>query len=85
MDQNEYYWGVVLETLSDTGYSTEELHEIFKFKFLQDKIKHHSIIKSTSQLDTKEMEEYLENIRRFASLELGISIPLPNEPPLPNL
>jgi hypothetical protein len=83
-NQNSYYWGVVLELLTCTGYTAEEMHEIMKYKFLQtikiipDK-KGMPYIKSTTKLNTIEMEEYLEKIRRFASMELNCFIPLPNE------
>jgi hypothetical protein len=36
-------------------------------------------VRSTTSLNTVEMEEYVENIRRFAISELGCYIPEPNE------
>ncbi|GAI94103.1 unnamed protein product, partial [marine sediment metagenome] len=36
-------------------------------------------VKSTTKLNTKDMEIYLENVRRFAAMELSCVIPLPNE------
>ena len=36
-------------------------------------------VKSTTKLNTKDMEIYLENVRRFAAMELSCFIPLPNE------
>jgi len=36
LNQNSYYHGVVVKTLSDfTGYDPEEMHEVLKFKFLR--------------------------------------------------
>jgi len=35
--------------------------------------------RSTTQLDTKEFEEYMEKLRHFASVELACWIPEPNE------
>lgn len=83
-NQNKYMWGVVYEILSEQlGYSTEEIHEIMKYKFLRATMggggQVYELVKSTTKLSTTEMETYLENIRRFASAELNCYIPLPNE------
>ena len=80
---NSYYWGVVLEILSDNGNTPEEWHEICRSMFLKAfKIingKELEYPKSTTGLSTVEFEEYLEKIRRWASVELNYYIPLPNE------
>ena len=35
LNQNNYYWGVVIEKLSEKlGYTKDEMHDILKFKFL---------------------------------------------------
>jgi len=82
--QNRYYFGVILPLISDhTGHTKDEIHECLKYLFLLD----HVVIKeqpipvprSTSSLDTSSMEQYLTEIREWASLELGIYLPLPNE------
>lgn len=83
--QNNYYWGVVLSTIADAlGYTKDDLqslHEQFKMMFLKenDGINGLYKIRSTSDLNTLEMEEYLEKIRQFASIHLSIFISLPNE------
>lgn len=87
--QNKYYWGCVIQTLSDeTGYSKDEMHEIIKHKFLTEhkvckgsnnKIEMVQLSKSTSSLDTKEFEELMSKIRMWASYSLGIFIQEPNE------
>lgn len=80
-NQNNYYWGIVLDILSkDTGYTPDEMHELMGKKFLSYEKKGEMFVKSTTKLNTKDMEDYLENVRRFASMEFGIYIPLPNEP-----
>lgn len=39
-NQNKYYWGVVLEIISDyTGYTPEEAHEMMKILFLSRLVK----------------------------------------------
>ena len=86
--ENKYYWGVVVEILSDElGYSKNEIHEILKGMFLSDVkflktkngVKEARIPKSTTELTTAEFENYLSEIRQWAIMELGILIPEPNE------
>jgi hypothetical protein len=82
-NQNRYYWGVVLEYLTETGFTKEEMHEVLKrqinpvVKTLNGK--DHLVGGSTAEMNTAEMEVYLEAVRRFAIQELNIEIPLPNE------
>jgi hypothetical protein len=83
LNQNSYYWGIVIEILSDfTGYSRDEMHEVLKTKFLSYKVKilHEEFVitKSTTSLTTQEFEDYLRLIREWAST-MGCYIPLPNE------
>ncbi len=87
--QNKYYWGVVIQTLSEeTGYEVNEMHEIIKHKFLTE----HRIVKgnkgqvlqmqlsgSTASLDTKQFEDLMSRIRIWASKELSIYLQEPNE------
>lgn len=82
--QNRYYFGVVVDIIgNELGYSPEEIHELLKALFLKTKIPFKGneveIVKSTTALNTQEFEEYLEKIRIWASTELGVVIPLPNE------
>lgn len=82
INQNNYYFGVVVEILADyCGYEREEMHEALKEKFLSAIPDDHGLrkIKSTTKLNTIEMEEYLEKIRLWASVELNCYIPNPNE------
>ena len=83
--QNRYYWPVVVGTIADhTGHTPQEIHEILRAQFLpayQVKIGEHEYIisKSTTELTTVEMENYLSRIRSWASTELGCYIQEPNE------
>jgi len=83
LNQNSYYWGVVLDILSKhTGYEIDELHEILKYKFLQvatssEGKEPYQYVKSTTKLNTAEMEEYLDRIKRWAAMELSCVIPDP--------
>jgi hypothetical protein len=83
-NQNKYYWGCVLKLLSEeTGYSVEDMHELMKSKFLSKWLVvrglTYKIVCSTTDLKTNKMEEYLRQIREFASIDLGCYIPNPNE------
>lgn len=87
--QNKYYWSVVLERLSNhTGYTTNEIHEILKNRFLKGwktlKNRKNEYIeaeyaRSTTDLNTKEFEDYMTKVREFASIVMGCWIPEPNE------
>lgn len=84
--QNSYLWGVVYKTISDeTGYSCDELHELFKNSFLPHKLvtigdKSVRITPSTTALKTDEFNEYIELVCRYAAETIGCYIPAPNEP-----
>jgi len=85
MAQSRYYWGVVIAYISDeTGYTKDEAHQLMQRQFLKypkqvsDGIEE-MFVRSTTSLNTVEMEEYVENIRRFAISELGCYIPEPGE------
>jgi hypothetical protein len=87
--ENRYYWGVCIKIISDElGYLPMEIHDMMKYEFLRcvvfiptrdKKMDECVILKSTTSLSTVEFEEYLSNIRQWAS-EHSIYIPLPNEP-----
>jgi hypothetical protein len=88
--QNRYYWGCVVQVISDElGYTRTEVHEMLKQKFLTSmeciKNKRTGISylipkeKSTTSLDTKSWEEFMSQVREWASMALNIYIPEPNE------
>jgi hypothetical protein len=80
LNQNAYYFGVVLDILSKhTGYEIDELHEILKFKFLRRRNeKGMEYVKSTAKLNTADFEDYLDKIKRWSAQELSCVIPDPN-------
>ena len=79
-NQNSYYFGVVVKILADhIGYTPEEMHEALKFQMLLDRTGELPIVRSTTDLSTVEMEDYLRRCREFASIEFQCVIPLPNE------
>src|ERR1700744_1450672 len=78
-EQVGYYWGVVLPYIAEhTGYLPEDLHEIFKSRFLRAKKTWRgtaiTTLRSTSDLSTSEMAEYLSSIILEAN-EMGIQVP----------
>jgi hypothetical protein len=82
--QNSYYWGIVLDLISEaSGYTTEELHELFKRLFLKKVIKiggvDYEVSESTSKLNTEQFSDYIEKIKKFAVMKLDLHIPSPDE------
>lgn len=80
--QTGYYWALVLPTISEhTGHSPEDLHDIFKAKFLRRKRTWRggdiAIVHSTSSLSSNEMAEFITNVILEAN-ELGIEVPPPD-------
>ena len=78
-NQNEYMWGIILPLISEhTGHSVEDLHDIFKTKFLKSKLMWRGtelvVVGSTTELSTVEFGEYLDKIIAEAG-ELSIEIP----------
>ena len=69
--QNRYYWKCIVKPLCDfTGYHKFEMHEILKSMF---------ILTTTKELDKKEFQQYCEEIRAWASVDLGVHLQAPNE------
>ena len=86
LDQNAllWLWMTALEVDSETGYTKEEWKEFFQTKFCpRTKMKinreDYEIVKSTSQLDTKEFTDFLERIQHFVYHELYFSLPQPSD------
>lgn len=84
LDQNQYYWAVVVPLFcQSTGYTKEEGHQYFKQEFLSYQSKNSfgmkDFTKSTADLNTADFEKYLEQCRLFCYHELNLHIPLPNE------
>lgn len=79
-EQNNYCWGVVYKIMSDeTGYTPEEVHQLMAERFLSYEKDGHRFVRSTTTLNTAEMEEYLAKVRMFASTELSTYVPMPRE------
>lgn len=82
--QNRYYFGIVLPLLADNyGDAKTDFHEFLKRKFLMPRIveidgMRFEIMPSTSKLSTVDFNEFVEQVCRFASEEMGIFVPPPN-------
>lgn len=85
LNQNNYYWGVVVTMIGQAIGETdiESVHEVLKRE-------HNYYIRtvsgrdirvplSTADLNTADFEAYMERVRRWASEYLSLYIPLPNE------
>jgi len=78
-EQNAYLFGVVYAILSEeTGHEVDELHEICKIKFNGKIVEGEKIGQSTTKLDSGQFTDYIERIRKWAAMDLGIHIPDPH-------
>ena len=78
-NQNRYYWGVVLPVIAEhMGERVEDLHEVFKSRFLRKKRVWRggeiTILRSTSELTSDEFAEYLSQVIQEGA-ELGVVVP----------
>ena len=89
LEQNRYYFGVVLRLLSEhTGYTVDELHEYCKLRFNAKRVSfcdadgvvkdEDRIGQSTTKLNRVTFGEYCEAIRQWAAADLGVVIPDPD-------
>ena len=77
--QNNYYWfglGLIAE---HCGYTTDELHEVFKARYLKTKRVWRgadiTVLRSTTELTSDEFGEYIDRIIQEGA-ELGVVIPM---------
>lgn len=86
---NRWYWGQILELLSEhTGHTHDELHEYCKARFIPKRlaicdgngvvIDDRVVGGSTTKLSTADMAVYCDAIRQFAAEDLGLVIPDPD-------
>lgn len=81
LNQNAYYWPVIVEILSDYFvYTKNEMHEALKWQFLRvEESGKPTRVRSTASLSTVEFEAFTREIREWAQSEYGVYIPEPNE------
>jgi hypothetical protein len=78
--QNSYYWGIVLKYIAEyMGEREEDLHEIFKAKFLKSRRQWRgaemTILKSTTDLTSDEFGVYIDRCIQEGA-ELGVVVPM---------
>ena len=86
-NQNALMWRWINEiadyVCEHTGMDSDDIHEFFKVKFLNPKtitIAGEQIeTRSTKHLTTKEMGEYMDRIHAWASTDLGLRLPAPED------
>jgi hypothetical protein len=83
ISQNSLYWLWLCCIEFETGTDREYLHELFKRKFLPPETTEvfgeQLIFYSTKNKDTLQFKHYLDKIQIFASVELSITLPDPND------
>jgi len=85
-NQRRFYFGVIVKILADEwGYNPpEQMHDALREEFLRleadpEHGKPLPTVRSTSDLNTAEFEDYLDRIRAWAATDYGIVLPFPNE------
>jgi len=80
LSQNAYYHGIVVKLIADhCGYLPEDAHDALKVRFLSEPTGNGlARVKSTTESDTREFTEYVEQCRQLAA-EMGINIPDPGD------
>ena len=71
LDANAYYWNLVAELADYFGLkSKDEMHEVLLYKLLSEEkqIKNLKVmtINSTTKLNQKQMNDYIERVKEFA-------------------
>lgn len=85
LEQNSYYWVVVVKLISNhTGYTEDEVHEFLKSEFIgikKVKIGGREIErgKTTTDLTTTDFMGYVAEIQQWASEKLDLYLPDPSE------
>lgn len=88
--QNGYYWSVVVpmitEAVNEYGneWTNDETHEFLKSRFNNREVEMKggvivSLPQSTTSLDKAEFGRYIDEVKQWASVVLGLYIPEPNE------
>jgi len=83
-NQNRYYRACVKILSNYTGFSTDEVHDLclryFSTEYTKETNtgKEHTFKKTTSQMDTKEMSEYITKVRQMGD-SIGCYLPTADE------
>jgi len=81
IEQNRLYWKILAIVSDYTGYEKDELHEIFKYKFLKRSKQDEQTgeifeyIKTTTKLKVPEFSDYIDKVKRYCIINLGCKLP----------
>ena len=81
IEQNRLYWKILAIVSDYTGYEKDELHEIFKYKFLKRSKQDENTgeifeyIKTTTKLKIPEFSDYIDKVKRYCTINLGCKFP----------
>ena len=81
--QNNLYWSIIQQILVETGNTKNAIHDYCRKEFLEIRIEEVVnspvvVLKSTTELNTKDMGEYLDKIIAWVGNDLGIRLNLPD-------
>ncbi len=84
IEQNSYYWGVVIKTLIEhdqEGVTGEQIHQALKCGIFGTVLACGIVVplRDTKGLNVREFEEYLSHVRTWACNKRNIYIPKPRE------
>ena len=81
-NQNRYYWALIKIISDSTGFSRDEAHAVCKREsglvYTKSASKKHKFLRSTADLNTKEMSEYIDKVREIGS-NIGCYMPSADE------
>ena len=70
IQQNKRYWALITEMSSYLGYTTEEVHDLMRYKYLSFKEIVHgeeiTRVPTTTKLNIKPFNEYYDKVEKFA-------------------
>lgn len=88
INQCNYYFGVLIKECCEyfkDEVTKDQMHELFGYELLRRSYSHPITgeliekVLSTTKLNTKEMEDYLERCRKYMMENYNFRVPLPNE------
>lgn len=79
LQENKYYWGVVLAYISNyTGHNTLTIHEFLKHEFIPYVKFEDDYRLTTTDLTHDQIWEYIDKIRHWAKDFLNLDVPDPD-------
>ena len=81
--QSRLYFSIIDQIRKETHNSKDAIHDFFREEFLDKQTeivcnKERTVLKSTTELNTKDMGEYIDDVIVFAETDLGIRLQLPD-------